>query len=151
MNNEYALFIPNTDMENSLIFLAVLLALFTAILIAIKALASLLIRNTMRMSKTKSKTNKDTIADESGYTDACNMLYLEAKEKFRVNMQSKKMNKTEILYLKKMFEESLGGFSKIYSSRNYKNEAHKIYAMMKCKHISYTSWQDIVKYLDSFA
>lgn len=76
--------------------------------------------------------------------------YLKAKNLFHDAIQAGNLNHEQILYFKKVIDDSLGDYLLDYKYRHYKNDAHEIYSKIKCSHISIDSFKKIIQLIKSF-
>ena len=76
--------------------------------------------------------------------------YLKAKDMFNNAIKCGNLNREQILYLKKVINDSLGDYLLNYKYNCYKNDAHEIYSKLKCSHISITDFKMIIQLIKSF-
>lgn len=76
--------------------------------------------------------------------------YQHAKNLFHDAMQSRSLSREQILYLKKIIDESLGEYINDYKCTRYKNDAHEIYSKLKSSHISIDSFKKIMQLIKAF-
>lgn len=76
--------------------------------------------------------------------------YQMAKDLFNNAIKTSCLNREQILYLKKVINESLGDYINDYKYTRYKNDAHEIYSKLKSSHISIDSFKKIIQLVKSF-
>lgn len=73
--------------------------------------------------------------------------YQDAHYLFNQLMRAGKLERKDILKLKRMINASLGSYIQEYKNRHFKNDAHEIYSKMKDKHIDEKEWSEIIEFL----
>jgi hypothetical protein len=76
--------------------------------------------------------------------------YLRAKDLFNNAIKSGNLSREQILYLKKIIDDSLGSYLNDFKYTKYKNDAHEIYSKLKSSHISVASFKRIIQLIKSF-
>jgi hypothetical protein len=76
--------------------------------------------------------------------------YQMAKDLFNNAIKAGNLNREQILYLKKVINDSLGDYLNDYMYTRYKNDAHEIYSKLKSSHISIDSFKKIIQLVKSF-
>lgn len=76
--------------------------------------------------------------------------YLQAKDLFHDAIQAGNLTHEQILYLKKIIDESLGDYINDYKYTRYKNDAHEIYSKLKSSYISIDDFKRIILLIKSF-
>lgn len=76
--------------------------------------------------------------------------YVATKDLFHDAMQAGNLNHEQILYLKKVINESLGNSINDYKYTYYKNDAHEIYSKLKSSHISIDNFKRIIQLIKTF-
>lgn len=71
------------------------------------------------------------------------MRYSEVRYRFSQNMKNRKLHRNRILAIKKYLEENVNQ----YYPRNFKNDAHAIYTMLKAKDITLKDLEKVNSYL----
>lgn len=82
------------------------------------------------------------------YEEERKELYLSAQYLFNQLMKAGKLNRKQILYLKKLINNALGTYEKDYKNKHFENDAHEIYTKMKSIHIDKSDWMQIINYLE---
>lgn len=78
------------------------------------------------------------------------LYYQQAKNLFHDAIQNRSLSREQILYLKKIIDESLGEYINDYKHTRYKNDAHEIYSKLKSSHISIDSFKKIIQLVKGF-
>ena len=78
-----------------------------------------------------------------------NLDYKCAKDLFHNKMQSGKLSREQILFLKKVLNNDLGENAALYKCQ-YKNDAHEIYSKLKSIYITKEQLQQFTGYVDKF-
>lgn len=76
--------------------------------------------------------------------------YQMTKDLFHDAIQAGDLNHEQILFLKKVINESLGNSINDYKFTHYKNDAHEIYSKLKSSHISITDFKKIIQLIKTF-
>lgn len=76
--------------------------------------------------------------------------YTTARDLFNDAIQASNLNHEQILYLKKVINESLGNSINDYKFARYKNDAHEIYSKLKSSHISINDFKNIIQLIKTF-
>ncbi|XZH99768.1 hypothetical protein ACSXEK_16310 (plasmid) [Clostridium perfringens] len=72
-------------------------------------------------------------------------LKLQAKELFKATMQSKKLTRAEILDIKEYLLTNVG--DPTLKNKEYKNDAHCIYSLLKSKYINENTLKKIIEFM----
>lgn len=123
-----------------------LLILFVGVitLILLKYIQLRLMKHMKKQTYKQKKLNKQL----NNNIVTANPLYIEAKELFKIGMQSRSLKREDILNLIDLIQRAIGRqHLKVYQSFKFKNDAHKIYVLLKSKEISIVDMQKIVKFL----
>jgi hypothetical protein len=78
------------------------------------------------------------------------LYYKQAKDLFNEAIKSSNLTREQILYLKKVINDSLGDFINDYKYTHYKNDAHEIYSKLKCSHIKIPDFKKIIQLIKNF-
>jgi hypothetical protein len=76
--------------------------------------------------------------------------YIMAKDLFNNAIKAGNLNREQILYMKKVINESLGDYINDHKYTRYKNDAHEIYSKLKSSHISIPDFKRIIQLIKSF-
>jgi hypothetical protein len=76
--------------------------------------------------------------------------YETAKDLFNNAIKSGNLNREQILYLKKVINDSLGDYLKDFQYTRFQNDAHEIYSKLKSSHISINSFKKIIQLIKAF-
>ena len=76
--------------------------------------------------------------------------YQTTKDLFHDAIQAGNLNHEQILYIKKVINESLGSYINDYKYTHYKNDAHEIYSKLKSSHISVDNYKKIIQLIKTF-
>ncbi|GLC32880.1 hypothetical protein bsdE14_42900 [Clostridium omnivorum] len=76
--------------------------------------------------------------------------YITAKDLFHDAIQAGNLNHEQILYIKKIINESLDSYINDYKYTHYKNDAHEIYSKLKSSHISVDNYKKIIQLIKTF-
>lgn len=73
--------------------------------------------------------------------------YLRCRQIFNQLMKAGVLAHRDIVYLEELLEKALGGYMEHYQGYKFKNNAHKIYVLMKSTHIDVDDWKKILYFL----
>lgn len=76
--------------------------------------------------------------------------YNQAQKLFHDAIQNRNLDREQILYLKKVINESLGDYINDFRYARYKNDAHEIYSKLKSSHISIPDFKRIIQLIKNF-
>jgi hypothetical protein len=76
--------------------------------------------------------------------------YLITKDLFNNAMKSRNLSHEQILYLKKIINDSLGNYINDFKYTRYKNDCHEIYSKISSSHISINDFKRIIQLIKSF-
>lgn len=76
--------------------------------------------------------------------------YNQAQMLFHDAIQNRNLDREQILYLKKVINESLGDYINDFKFIKFKNDAHEIYSKLKSSHISIDSFKKIIQLIKAF-
>lgn len=76
--------------------------------------------------------------------------YKQAKDSFNEAIKSSNLTREQILFLKKVINESLGDFINDYKDIKFKNDAHEIYSKLKCSHIKIPDFKKFIQLIKTF-
>lgn len=93
------------------------------------------------------KFKNERVIDEI-YERERKLLYMQARDLFNQLMHAGSLSHREIIYLEDMIKRSLGSYIDEYKGYKFKNNAHRIYTLMKNTHIDVQDWKRIIYFLE---
>jgi hypothetical protein len=140
--------------------LTICLVLVIAITAAIKIASCYLVNSITRAkycrgTKDRNKLEEKKIKQQLELEDILQrgdlrIYYSQARDLFHDAIQDGNLNHEQILYLKKVIDDTLGEYLNDFKYTRYKNDAHEIYSKLKSSHISIDNFKRIIQLIKSF-